>query len=270
MKPGNEIFAEGRRLRARQKRAQRRARDGGFMADLVADEFATRLAAINRRFGRVLDFGSIWNTFPPPLEASLADAAVTHIRIGETVDGLGEGHFDLALSAFGLHWAADMAQALAAIRSALKPDGLLLAVIPGHGTLEELRLSLLFAESNATGNAGMRVDRFPDIAQAGAILQGAGFALPVADVERLQLRYSSAARLVADMRDLGACSARRSLEPLPRGIGAKLEAAYRETCGDGNGRLKVTANLVYLTGWSPRDGRHESLAPGKGAPSGPE
>jgi SAM-dependent methyltransferase len=266
MNPENEIFVESRRWLSRQMRADRSGADRGFMAGIVAEEFAARLATINRRFEQVLDLGSVWPSFPPLLEEALAGAAVTRIRTGESMNVVCEGQFDLVLSAFGLHWVRDLSASLSAIRSALKQDGLLLAVIPGRGTLEELRLSLLAAETNATGGAEMRVDRFPDVTQVGAMLQRAGYAFPVVDVERLQLKYDSVARLIADMRSQGTCSARQSTRPLPRSIFGYLEEAYRETCGDSDSRLSATVNLVYLAGWSPTESMRNPPAPGTDGP----
>jgi SAM-dependent methyltransferase len=265
MNLAGEQFFDGRRLRSRQMRAQHGGGiDSSFMADLVAEEFAARLTAVNRRFEHVLDFGSVWRRFPSVLGQVLPVAAIEQVSIGAEWDSYGakQERFDLALSAFGLHWAKDARTTLAAIRSALKPDGLLLAVMPGRGTLEELRISLLAAESAASGGAAMRVDIFPDISQAGALLQGAGFALPVADMERLKLRYSTVMQLVADMRKLGASSARRSVEPLPRNIFDHLEREYGQTFADDDGRLRVSVNLIFLTGWSPHESQQKPLTPG--------
>ena len=55
---------------------------------------------------------------------------------------LAEGAYDLAIHAMSLHWANDPVGQLIQCRRALKPDGLLLAILPGGATLNELRTSL--------------------------------------------------------------------------------------------------------------------------------
>ena len=109
------------------------------------------------------------------------------------------GSLDLVLSLLTLHEANDVPGALIQMKRALKPDGLMLAMMPGGETLKELRFALTQAETEIYGGASPRVLPFADVRAAGALLQRTGFALPVTDVETLTVRYDN---LFALMRDL--------------------------------------------------------------------
>jgi hypothetical protein len=166
------------------------------------------------------------------------------------------------VSAFGLHWCNDLPGMLARIRHALKPDGLFMAVMPGDGTLDELRKALLTAETALCGGAAMRVDPFIEVRQAGQLLQRAGFALPVADLETLALSYPEISGIFRDIRAMGAGNALSGpVKALPRAIKGAVQEAYPKS-GE---RLVATVNLVYLTAWSPHESQQKPLRPGSAA-----
>jgi hypothetical protein len=106
----------------------------------------------------------------------------------------------------GAHRTNDLVGALIQIRRALKPDGLFVGALLGGASLTELRQCLLAAESELSGGAGLRISPFADAFDGAALLQRAGFALPVADVETLNVRYASLFDLVRDLRGMGATS----------------------------------------------------------------
>ncbi len=256
------------RLTARRDRARRMAReDAGFLLDRAAADMADRLAVANRDFVRAVDILTPGPGLAPALAASVPGLAPEHVQAADMADlekALPvEAGYDLAVSGFGLHWLDDLPGALALIRRALKPDGLFMAALPAEGTLSELRDTLIAAEVELSGGAGARVDPFIEVRQAGSLLQRAGFALPVADIERIVVRYGSVAALIADLRAMGATSVlTENRKPLPRGVLPRLEAIYAERHSDPDGRLTASFNLLHLTGWAPHESQQKPLKPG--------
>jgi len=272
VQPGVPILFDYRAMAAKRARAAAMARHGSdFAFGLCAEEIGARLAVINRGFKRCVDL------FPgSPALADAVVAAVPGIAV-ERIDDealaarggsrdelrLEPASVDLVVSAFGLHRLNDLPGALGQLRRALKPDGLFIAALPGEATLAELRESMIAAESSLASGAGVRVDPFVEVRQAGALLQRAGFALPVADVAQQTVRYRDVASLVADLRANAATAAFAGrARPLPRGIRRRLEAEYRARHGDADGRLRASLEVVYLTGWAPDASQQQPLARG--------
>ena len=169
--------------------------------------------------------------------------------------GLAPESLDLAVSLLALHEADDLPGQLVQIRRALKPDGLLLACLAGAGTLAELRESLLAAETELTGGASPRVFPFADVRDVGALLQRAGFALPVADVETVTVRYGDMFALMRDLRDMGATNtlAGRLRQPTRRAVFLRAAEIYAERHGDPDGRIRATFSIVWMSGWAPHE-----------------
>ena len=263
----SETGFDHRRLDLHRRRAEAMARhDAGFLVVRVAGEMADRLAATNRDFTDAVDVLTPTSALAEAVREARPGLHLTRLPVGRSDHddlGLDQGSLDLAVSAFGLHWSNDIPGALAQIRRALRPDGLFMATLPGQGTLGELRSCLIEVESELTSGAATRVDPFVDIRQAGALLQRAGFALPVVDSEELTVRYGSVAALVGDLRAMGATSARAGrIVPLPRAALSRLERAYAARFSDPDGRLRATFNLVHLTGWAPHESQQKPLRPG--------
>ncbi|GBD42268.1 hypothetical protein HRbin39_01657 [bacterium HR39] len=145
----------------------------------------------------------------------------------------------------------DLPGVLAQIRRLLVPDGLMLAAFFGGLTLAELRTALVEAELEARGGAAMRVAPFADLADAAALLQRAGFALPVADREVITVRYADPWRLLADLRAAGLTGVLRERAFLPRRVLARALERYRGLFADPDGRVRATFELHVLTGWAP-------------------
>ena len=163
-----------------------------------------------------------------------------------------------------LHAANDLPGALAQIRRALKPDGLFLAAFLGGDTLTELREALAAAEAEVTGGASPRVAPFADVRTAGALLQRAGFALPVTDQDRHTVRYASALHLMRDLRAMGADQRARRARPAaapPRRARARVEI-YGERFADADGRVRATFDVISLSGWAPHESQQQPLKPG--------
>ena len=162
-----------------------------------------------------------------------------------------EASFDLVLAPLSLHWVNDLVGALIQIRRALKPGGLFLGALLGGGTLVELRECLTDAEVEQRGGASMRVSPMLRIADAPGLLQRAGFADPVADVDALLVRYPHPLALVKDLRDMGESGAlvERPRFPLDRALLARTAELYRERFSDADARVRASFEFVNLTGW---------------------
>lgn len=174
------------------------------------------------------------------------------------------GGFDLILSSFDLHTTNDLPGVLLQIRSALKPDGLFLAAMAGGETLHELRHSLTQAELTVLGGAGPRVLPFADKQQMGALLQRAGFALPVVDSDILGVTYPDLLALLRDLRHMGEGNiiAARRKTLTPRRLFLEAAAYYQQHYSDTDNRLRASFEIIYLIGWAPHDSQQKPLRPG--------
>src|SRR4029079_8732319 len=165
---------------------------------------------------------------------------------------------DLVVSALALQFVNDLPGTLVQIRRALKPDGLFLAALVGGETLTELRQSFAAAESETTGGISPRVAPFADVRDLGALLQRAGFALPVTDRDRVTVRYDSAFALMHDLRRMGSTNVLidRLRRPLWRTTLMRMAEIYRERFADPDGRVRATFEIVWLSGWAPHASQH--------------
>ncbi|MBV9903882.1 MAG: SAM-dependent methyltransferase, partial [Alphaproteobacteria bacterium] len=215
------------------------------LAREAAEGLAERLSAVQRPLGERLDI----------------DAALGTDEHLDVADGVG---FELAASILKLHTVNDLPGVLVQVRRALKPDGLFMAALFGGETLTELRQSLAAAEIEVTGGVSPRVAPFADVRDLGGLLQRAGFALPVADVERTVVRYSDFFALVRDLRVMGETNAlvERSRRPMRREMLAAAMAHYAAHFADADGKLRATFDIVYLTGWAPHESQQQPLKPG--------
>src|SRR6516164_3693862 len=198
-------------LRARQRRARALGPET-FLLDRVAGELSDRLAVVLRQFERAVDLGTPTDTLCRALAAGgkvagIVSASVqsgVNVAVDEEALPFADASLDLVVSALALQSVNDLPGTLVQVRRALKPDGYLLAALLGGDTLTELRQSFAAAEADIEGGVSPRVAPFVDAREAGALLQRAGFALPVADVDRVTVRYASPFGLMADLRRMGA------------------------------------------------------------------
>jgi len=251
------LFDFSARQRA-QKRALRLA--GDRFLDLAAlDGLCDRLASVTRRFERGLWIGE---AVPEPIRPFAQEWQSTDFGADEVLNA--DGPFDLAVSLFSLQWINDLPGALIQINRLLKPDGLFVAALMGAGTLTELRDAFTQAEIQTRGGVSPRVSPFADVRDLGALLQRGGFALPVADVERLVVRYRDFAGLVKDLRAHGFTNVMtaRSRQVLRRDTLTALMAHYAAHHADPDGKLRVRFETIYLTGWSPHESQQQPLKPG--------
>lgn len=260
---------EPRLVRQRKRRARTTFRNASFLHERVAADLADRLEAIPRQFARVLALGggglfSEQVRARPHLSARIGAILETDLDLIDPEHlPFAPGSFDLIVSPLALHWINDLPGALIQLRLALKPDGLLLASLFGGETLNELRLSLIEAESELIGGAGPRVSPFADLADIAGLLQRAGYALPAADRDVVTVRYGEPMRLLADLRAMGETSALRERSPraLSRRILARAFEIYRQRFSDGD-RVRATFEILTATGWSPHESQQKPLKPG--------
>jgi SAM-dependent methyltransferase len=176
----------------------------------------------------------------------------------------GDGTVDLVVSALALQFVNDLPGVFLQIRRALKPDGLLLAALFGGDTLTELRQSFAAAESEVEGGASPHVAPFVELCELGGLLQRAGFALPVTDVERVTVRYASALDLMQDLRRMGATNSltSRRRTPLRRTTLMRMAEIYAQRFADADGRIRATFDIVWVSGWAPHPDQQQPLKPG--------
>ncbi len=198
------------------------------------------------------------------LPEALADDTGPRIVADEEALPFADAALDLVVSALALQSVNDLPGSLVQIRRALTPDGLFLAAMLGGDSLTELRQSFAAAEAEVEGGMSPRVAPVVDAREAGALLQRAGFALPVSDVDRIMVRYASPFDLMADLRRMGATNAlaERRRAPLRRTTLRRMVEIYGERFADADGRVRATFDIVWLSGWSPHASQQQPLRPG--------
>lgn len=258
--------------RALLKQRQERARRLGpvtFLFDRVTEDFGDRLLAVTRDFA---DAADIW-TPGGLLRAPLADRFKSIARVDLVSDGetlpLRPESLDLVVSALALQFVNDLPGVLAQIRRALRPDGLLLAAMVGGDTLTELRQSFAAAEAECEGGVSPRVAPFADLRDIGGLLQRAGLALPVTDVDRIVVRYDSAFVLMNDLRRMGATNIllERRRGPTRRATMLRMAQIYAERFSDPDCRIRATFDVIWLSGWAPHESQPKPLKPGSATAS---
>jgi SAM-dependent methyltransferase len=267
-------------LRLRRGRVAPALHGFDFLIREAALRLVERLGDVRREFPLALELGCHTGQLAAALHGNAqlgqliqADLSCDMVRrahgprlvADEEALPFGPGRLDLVISCFSLHWVNDLPGTLAQIRYALKPDGLFLAIMPGGSTLFELREALMRAELEVAGGAGPRVSPFVDVRDGGMLLQRAGFALPVADVETLTVTYDHPLKLMAELRGMGEANA---LVQRPRALDRitlwRACEIYRELFGDGANRVPATFQLLTLSGWAPDPGQPQPIRRGSG------
>ncbi len=249
-------------------------RKGGeeFLLKHVAQEMADRLSFVDRKFenaaitsgnAEFLPYEFLFDTrhagavFAKPNGTNWSEHSDEHPSVAHE-------NLDLALSFLSLHDTNDTPGALIQMRNMLKPDGLMMAVLPASDTLSELRECLLAAETEISGGASPRVHPFVDVRSAGSLLQRAGYALPVVDQETITVRYATMFDLMKDLRGMGASNALvvRSRKPLKRTVIVRAAQIYAERFGQPDGKIPATFSFLWLSGWAPDASQQKPLKPG--------
>jgi SAM-dependent methyltransferase len=268
-------------LRNRRRALAAGAEGADFLLKIVAEELSERLSAVERQFQHALalhahtglmtqlmmDSGKAQSVsrleqhadFLSPRSDEI-DATVTDL---ETLP-IAKAKMGLIVSPLSMQLVNDLPGLLVQIRMALQPDGLFLAALPGTGTLSELRDCLLQAETELTGGVSPRIIPFADVRDCGALLQRAGFALPVIDGETYTVRYDTMFDLMKDLRLMGMGNplAARSRKPATRQLFAHAAQLYADRYADPDGRIRATFRVLYLSGWAPHESQQKPLARG--------
>lgn len=233
-----------------------------FLQAEVADRMFERLQEINRSFERKIDLGGRFSAFVPAKEGE--GFAAPDFDGAFIPDSVGDA--DLIVSNLDLHWVNDLPGVLVQIKQALRPDGLMMASMFGGETLHELRHSLLAAEAEITGGVSQRIIPFADVKDLGSLLQRAGLALPVTDVDTLTLTYEHPVQLMQELRGMGEANALigRSKNFLRRDVLFRAAEIYQRDFSRDDGRILATFEVMYLTGWHPHESQQKPLKPGSG------
>ena len=266
-------------LTRRRDRVAATAAAHDFLLARVAEDFAERLSIVKRTFQAGLNIdahhgllsrrlralanaGAILDADPSP--AMLARCDGPSLLANAEMLPLEAGSIDLAVSGLSLHLVNDLPGALIQLRRALKPDGLLLAALLGGETLHELRQAWLIAEAEVTGGASPRVAPFADVRAMGALLQRAGFALPVADTDVVHVTYASPLHLMREIKGMGASNmlSERRRVPVTRTLLMRAAEVYQQRFGLPDGRIPATFEIITLTAWVPHESQQKPLKPG--------
>ncbi|MFV0490883.1 MAG: methyltransferase domain-containing protein [Pseudorhodobacter sp.] len=242
-------------------RQRRRALAGAspalFLHEAAIREIQERLSEVNRTFTDI----AVVTGFADPWQAGFPDARI--LNDDDMLD-LPEAGLDLVIHGLALHWANDPVGQLIQCRRALRPDGLFLGALLGGQTLHELRAVLAESETAVTGGLSPRILPMAEIRDLGALLQRAGFALPVADSDPRKVHYRDTFHLMRDLRAMGEGNAliSRPRKPLRRAILAETVTRYTTAFPAPKARIRATFETIYLTGWAPGPGQQQPLRPG--------
>ncbi|MFE3836555.1 methyltransferase domain-containing protein [Rhodobacteraceae bacterium PA1-206B] len=231
-----------------------------FLHQDAIDEVQWRLSSVNRTFTSL----AIVTGFPDLWQSAFPEARIVP---DETILDFAPGAHDAVIHAMALHWADDPVGQMVQAHRALRPDGLFLAIFPGGRTLHELRASLAEAEAEVSGGLSPRVLPMAEIREVGALLQRAGFALPVADSATREVSYRSALHLMADLRAMGETNAleARLRRPVARALFSRAAQIHAQAFPAEGGRILATFEMLCLTGWTPHESQQKPLRPGSAA-----
>jgi len=266
-------------LARRRARVAASAASHDFLLARVADDLAERLSIVRRTFPLAANIGAHHGLVSGRISGIAGVERIVDVdgtvelltgapgwRVVADDEALpfADASLDLVVSGLSLQLVNDLPGALVQIRRALKPDGLLLASLLGGATLHELRGAWLAAEAEISGGASPRVAPFADVRDMGALLQRAGFALPVVDSDTVTVTYENPLALMREVKAMGASNmlmARRRT-PVTRGLLLRAAEIYAERFTGANGRVPATFEILTLTAWAPDASQPQPLRPG--------
>lgn len=269
-------------LRQRRDKAASDFHEYDFLKVRVSNHLLERLSDTPHVFAKALDLGCHTGALARGL---LAHKSVEHVTACDLSDKMAARaktpeiealqvdeealpfdvcRYDLVASALSLHWVNDLPGVLIQIRRTLSADGLFLGALFGAGTLRELRTCFMEAEAELTGGAAPRVSPLPGLQDMAGLMQRAGFALPVVDVDRITVRYASVFKLLEDLGGMGeraafATEQGRGLSPR---ILRRMAELYTERFADPDGKVRASFDIIYLSGWAPAPGQPQPKRPG--------
>lgn len=263
------------------RRAQKRVSspealsDNQFLLKNAELDLFDRLGMITRDFETAVHIGGYNGSFVKLLRAhkvaencyniEMSAHSSADIVADDEILPLKAESVNLVTSSLSLQYINDLPGLLAQIKRSLKPDGLFAANLIGGASLHELRESLLIAETELSGGASARVLPFIDVQQMGSLLQRAGFALPVVDMDSLTVRYDHMFDLIKDLRSMGATNCLLQTEgakKLTRSIIARAAEIYQEKFQQADGRITAQFDIINIIGWAPHESQQQPLKPG--------
>ncbi|WP_336294015.1 methyltransferase domain-containing protein [Bartonella sp. CB169] len=272
------IFDHDRIEQFRKRAFQKATEKCDFLLSYVAEDLHKRLSTVDRLFTLALDLHSHTDLAAQALLKSSKVHSIEraetnmlyqshdkkfHLRHREFLD-FPQHYCDLIVSLLSLQLTNDTPGVFNQIKNILKPDGLFLAAMVGAGTLAELRECLLEAEIEIYGGTSPRIYPFADIRDVGALLQRAGFALPVADTENITIRYNTMFDLMRDLKAMGMQNAliNRSRRPVSKRFFIRAAEIYAQRFSDPDGRIRAHFSFIWLSGWAPHPNQQKPIQPG--------
>ena len=276
----NAVIFDRMAVRRQRERAAAGFVDHDFLFREVAERLVDRLTDIRRKFNLTIDIGARGNHLSRLLSQHLPIETMIEMGLSPGADTpnfiadeealpIAPACADLIVSNLVLHWTNDVPGTLIQCRQSLKPDGLFMAAILGGETLTELRQVMLEAETEISGGVSPRVSPFVERSATAALLQLAGFNLPVADSDAISVTYTDVFALMRDLRGMGEANAvlARPRTFSKRQIFLRAAERYSEMFGDSDGRISASFQVLYLTGWAPDASQPKPLLPGSATAS---
>ncbi len=270
-----------RLLRQRRNRAAADFPDFDFLYQAVGDQLVDRLDTVRKELLVIADLGAGTSTLSKSLRHRRGTQTVINLDMSPAMAQRARGlavvadedllplrpqSLDAVVANLSLHWVNDLPGALAQIRMALKPDGVFLAAVMGGESLHELRTSLMEAETAVRGGVSPRVSPLIDMQDMSALMQRAGFALPVIDRDTISVDYASPFNLMHDLRGMAATNAtvHRDRAPVPKKLMMEAARIYADKfpAEEEEGGVCATFDIIYVIGWAPADSQPKPLKPG--------
>ncbi len=268
----NNIFVFDRSIiRRNRNRSADKLKQHSFLVDWSMDQIKSRLDDIKREFPTVLQIGcraaeDLQDQYgiKDLYTLDIAEKLKPNIQADEELLPFDKESFHLIYSPLNLHTTNDLPGVLSQIKSTLKPDGLFIASLLGGETLYELRDSMNRVELEMTGGNSPHIFPFADMPQMGALMQRAGFNLPVVDSEKITVTYDNVLKLMEDIRGMGEGNAlmeRKKTFSNYNYFGRVIQD-YAAHYAEDDGRVKATFEIIFIIGWTPHDSQQKPLRPG--------
>lgn len=235
------------------------------LQNMVAAELGDRLSIILKQFPKALVIAQNPEVAAETLKlvGGVEKLDVLAPVAGDVVK-LPSSDYDAIFSLLDLHCVNDVPGHLAQLARGLKADGLLLVAFFAGDTLFELREAWLQSEIEITGGVSPRVAPMIGVRELGGLMQRAGLALPVADVDRTIVRYADAFALMGEVKSFGYSNPLqgRSLKLVSKRFISKVAEHYHTHFADEDGRVRATLEIAWAMAWKPHESQPKPLKPG--------
>lgn len=230
-----------------------------YLCDRAFEEILDRLGDVARSFTRALLLGCPSPDWPRQLSLLAGEVDVFDpgaifakssggLQIEEDRHDFGEDRYDLCVAVGTLDSVNDLPLALRLLHRSLRHDAPLIGAMAGGNSLPSLRASLIEG-GRKIGRIVARSHPRIDPSSLSRLLSSAGFSMPVVDVDRVTLRYSTMDALIQDLRAMGVTSslAERS-PPLTK---SEYFAARQSFAAMADGKkTEETVEILHFIGWA--------------------